>query len=47
MPLPPGTLIVGRFEIVTPIGAGSMGEVYQARDLKLHRDVALKLLSPP
>lgn len=43
--LTPGTIIAGRFEIVAPLGAGSMGEVYQAHDLKLHRDVALKLLS--
>ncbi len=46
MPLAPGIRIVGRFEIVAPLGAGSMGEVYQAHDLKLRRDVALKLLSP-
>jgi serine/threonine protein kinase/tetratricopeptide (TPR) repeat protein len=46
VPLSPGIQIVGRFEIVTPLGAGSMGEVYQAHDLKLRRDVALKLLSP-
>ncbi len=46
MPLQPGIQIVGRFEIVAPLGAGSMGEVYHARDLKLRRDVALKLLSP-
>ena len=46
MPLSPGIQIVGRFEIVAPLGAGSMGEVYQAHDLKLRRDVALKLLSP-
>ena len=46
MPLTPGIRIAGRFEIVAPIGAGSMGEVYQAHDLTLHRDVALKLLSP-
>ena len=45
MPLAPGTQIVGRFEILAPLGAGSMGEVYQAHDLKLRRDVALKLLS--
>jgi len=41
-----GSRIVGRFEIVAPLGAGSMGEVYQAHDLKLGRDVAVKLLSP-
>ena len=46
MPLAPGTLIAGRFELVAPLGVGSMGEVYQAHDLKLHRDVAVKLLSP-
>ena len=45
MPLSPGIQIVGRFEIVASLGAGSMGEVYQAHDLKLRRDVALKLLS--
>ena len=45
MPLFPGTHIAGRFEIVAPIGAGSMGEVYKARDLTLNRDVALKLLA--
>ena len=46
MPLLPGLRIVGRFEIIASLGAGSMGEVYQAHDLKLRRDVALKLLSP-
>jgi serine/threonine protein kinase/tetratricopeptide (TPR) repeat protein len=46
VPLSPGIQIVGRFEIVAPLGAGSMGEVYHAHDLKLRRDVALKLLSP-
>jgi eukaryotic-like serine/threonine-protein kinase len=45
VPLTPGIRIVGRFEIIAPLGAGSMGEVYQAHDLKLRRDVALKLLS--
>src|SRR5258708_1559222 len=45
VPLSPGIQIAGRFEIAAPLGAGSMGEVYQAHDLKLHRDVALKLLS--
>jgi tetratricopeptide (TPR) repeat protein len=43
--LTPGVQIVGRFEIIAPLGAGSMGEVYQAHDLKLRRDVAVKLLS--
>jgi tetratricopeptide (TPR) repeat protein len=46
VPLPKGLTIVGRFAIIGPLGAGSMGEVYQAHDLKLRRDVALKLLSP-
>jgi len=35
---------VGPYEIVTPLGAGAMGEVYRARDTKLNRDVALKVL---
>ena len=35
---------VAHFEIVAPIGAGGMGEVYRARDLRLNRDVALKVL---
>src|SRR5499427_5720139 len=43
MPLTAGTR-VGPFEILAAIGAGGMGEVYRARDTKLNRDVALKIL---
>jgi len=39
MTLQSGTT-VGNYEIVEPIGAGGMGEVYRARDTKLKRDVA-------
>ena len=43
MPLTPGTRL-GLYEIVAAIGTGGMGEVYRARDTKLKRDVALKVL---
>jgi eukaryotic-like serine/threonine-protein kinase len=45
MPLPIGSRL-GSYEIVAPIGAGGMGEVYRARDTKLDRDVAVKVLPP-
>ena len=45
MPLDPGTRL-GSYEIVAPIGAGGMGEVYRAHDTKLNRDVAIKVLLP-
>ena len=43
MPLTPGTTL-GPNEVLSAIGAGGMGEVYKARDTKLDRDVALKIL---
>ena len=43
MSLPPGTKL-GQYEILGPLGAGSMGEVYRARDSRLNRDVAIKVL---
>src|ERR1700687_1922533 len=43
MALPSGTKL-GPYEIQSPLGAGGMGEVYRARDIRLDRHVAIKVL---
>ena len=36
---------LGPYEILAPLGAGEMGEVYRARDTRLERDIAIKVLT--
>src|SRR3982074_1360113 len=45
MQINPGAKL-GPYEIVAPIGAGGMGEVWRARDTRIGRDVAIKILPP-
>ncbi|MDQ3169719.1 MAG: hypothetical protein M3Q55_06250 [Acidobacteriota bacterium] len=44
MSFPAGTRI-GPYEILAPVGAGGMGEVYRARDTRLDRDAAIKVMA--
>ncbi len=43
MPISPGARL-GSYEVLSPLGAGGMGDVYRARDTKLGREVAIKVL---
>jgi len=43
MSLSPGTRL-GNYEVLSELGSGAMGEVYKAKDLKLGRDIAIKVL---
>ena len=44
--LQPGTIIDGRYQIVAPVGAGGMGSVFEAVNIKIRRRVAIKVLKP-
>jgi serine/threonine protein kinase len=41
-----GTTIAGRYEIIEQLGTGGMGSVYRVEDIKIHEDVAIKLIKP-
>ena len=44
MPFSPGTKL-GTYEVIAPLGEGGMGAVYRARDARLNRDVAIKVIA--